>query len=103
VPGTERFTIIIKRRFGTNGIFDALRFLARRIAYRWLTMIKGDFAKLGDELKSYYEVLRASPLPDQLVVLAQQLEARLLNTDPNEPAAGPAALSSSDEAMQEAE
>jgi hypothetical protein len=66
-------------------------------------MLKNDLAKLGEDLKLYFEALRTSPLPDQLTTLARQLDAQLLNTDPSDPAAGPAAPSSSDEATKEAE
>jgi hypothetical protein len=54
-------------------------------------MKKNDLEKLGEELKSYYGTLRSSPLPDQLTMLAQQLDEKFLESRPDEAVAGPAA------------
>lgn len=37
-------------------------------------MDKRDLLGLARQLKSYYETLRSSPLPDRLAILCQQLE-----------------------------
>lgn len=54
-------------------------------------MKKNDLEKLGEELKSYYGALRSSPLSDQLTMLAQQLDKKFLESQPDEAVAGPAA------------